>query len=184
MDATLKYPILIFDPNDDMVWGFGCEKDFQTTTTRILKSNNRKGVVVVDSTGTKYTIRRAYQIGWRGIHGWTGLSTGIIVLENEYEDNPVKILPDELREMMTERYLKHQDEEWFIEDWVDEKTFQEEIAEPQTIQELIGLVVSVPRFSVWERIQDYFFRLMFSILAVMFIWILWLLIKKAWLWIV
>lgn len=36
MKAQLKYPILVFDPRDDMVWGFVREKDFQVTTTRLL----------------------------------------------------------------------------------------------------------------------------------------------------
>lgn len=184
MKAELKYPILIFDPGDDMVWGFGCEEDFQTTTTRILTRHNRAGVVVVDSTGTKYTIRRAYQTGWRGLHGWTGMNTGVISLENEYEDNPVKISPDELRDMMTERYLKHQEEEWFIEEWENEQTFRTEMAEYRTIEALIGSIVSVPKLSLWERLQDYFFRLLFIILALMLLWIIWLFLQKTGRWII
>lgn len=184
MKATLKYPILVFDPEDDMVWGFGQEKDFQYTTTRILKrSNYRAGVVVVDNTGMKYTIRRAYKTGWRGIHGWTGLQTGIINLENEYEDNPTQLSPDELREMMVERYLKHKDEEWFKEGWVNVGAFRRIFAKCRTIEELIGLVVCVPKFSLWERIEDYFFRGLFSMLGVMFLYMIWLMLKKAWLWI-
>ena len=186
MKAKLKYPILVFDPKDDMVWGFGQEKDFQYTTTRILeRSNYRTGVVVVDNTGMKYTIRRAYKTGWRGVvHGWTGIRTGVINLENEYEDNPTQLSPDELRDMMIERYLKHRDEEWFEEGWGNVGALRRTFAKCRTVQELIGLVVCVPKFSLRERIQDYFFRGLFSMLGVMLLYIIWLFIKKAWLWIV
>lgn len=180
MKAQLKYPILVFDPRDDMVWGFAREKDFQVTTTRLLQKYDRSGVAVVDSTGTKYIIRRAYPAGWRGIHGWTGTRTGVISLENDYEPHPEKLSPDVLREMIAERYLKHQDEEWFEETWVDEPTFREEFAECQTIEELIGMLVRVPRFSLWERLQDYFFRIWLSILALLFLGVL---LKKIWSWI-
>lgn len=183
MKATLKYPILVFDPGDDMVWGFAQEKEFQCTTTRQLESSNcRAGVAVVDNTGMKYTIRRAYKIGWRGIHGWTGMQTGVINLENEYEDHPVQLSPDELRDMMTERLLKHREEEWFEETWGNVKTFRKEFARCRTVEELIGTIVCVPKFSLWERIEDYFFRMLFSVLAVMLLYIIWLLLRKAWLW--
>lgn len=114
MKATLKYPILVFDPEDDIVWGFGQEKDFQYTTTRILEhSNHRAGVVVVDNTGMKCTIHLVCEAVWWGIYGWTGLQTGVINLACEYEESPTQLSSDELREMMVERYLKHKDEEWF-----------------------------------------------------------------------
>lgn len=180
MKAHLQYPILVFDPADDMVWGFAGKKEFQVTTTRQLKAHNRSGVVLVDSTGTRYVIRRAYQTGWRGIHGWTGLQTGIITLENDYEPRPAKITPDELRDMMTERLLKHQDEEWFIETWLDEPTLREEFAGCRTIGDLIALIVSVPKFSLWERIEDYFFRIWLSVLALLFLGVI---VKKIWGWI-
>lgn len=183
MKAQLKYPILVFDPTDDMIWGYGNERDFHTTTTQLLQQHNGKGSVVVDSTGTKYTIRRTYQTGWRGIYGWTGGSTGRIAIEDEYEDYTEKISPDELRRMMMERLLKHTSEEWFIETWVDKDTLCEEFAELRTIEELIATHATVRKFNLWERIQDYFFRLFFVMLACMFLRILWLLLKKAWIWI-
>ena len=87
MKATLKYPIFQFSPDENMVYTFW--KENKTTQLALLKEcKGWNGDIVIDSTGTKYTVRRSYMTGWKGIHGFTGMSTGMISYETEYEDNP------------------------------------------------------------------------------------------------
>ena len=80
MKATLKYPIFQFSPDENMVYTFW--KENKTTQLALLKeADGWKGDIVIDSTGTKYTVRRSYMTGWKGIHGFTGMSTGMISYE-------------------------------------------------------------------------------------------------------
>ena len=68
MKAKLKYPIFKFSPDENMVYTFW-EKN-QTTQLAILEeADGWKGEIVIDSTGTKYTVKRSYMTGWTRIHG-------------------------------------------------------------------------------------------------------------------
>lgn len=72
--------------------------------------------------------------------------------------------------MMIERYLKHKDEEWFEEGWGNVRALRRTFAKCRTVQELIGLVVCVPKFSLWERMLDYYFRGLFLMLGIMLLY--------------
>ena len=177
MKATLKYPIFQFSPDENMVYTFW--KENKTTQLALLKeADGWKGDIVIDSTGTKYTVRRSYMTGWKGIHGFTGMSTGMISYETEYEDNPE---PFSLRQLQ-ERNPKtrcFREECW---DSVDD--FRQTIFACKSFEELAETMMPKHEFTVWERIQDYFFRGFFLMLGGMLLYIIWLFIKKAWLWIV
>ena len=62
MKATLKYPIFQFSPHENMVYTFW--KKNKTTQLALLKEcKGWNGDIVIDSTGTKYTVRRSYMTG-------------------------------------------------------------------------------------------------------------------------
>ena len=181
MKATLKYPIFQFSPHENMVYTFW--KKNKTTQLALLKEcKGWNGDIVVDSTGTKYTVRRSYMTGWKGIHGFTGMSTGMISYETEYEANPEPVSLRQLQERIAERYPKTQ---WFREEcWDSVDDFRQTIFACKSLEELAETMMPKHGFTVWESIQDYFFRGNFLMLGGMLLYIIWLFIKKAWLWIV
>ena len=173
MKATLKYPIFQFSPDENMVYTFW--KENKTTQLALLKEcKGWNGDIVIDSTGTKYTVRRSY--------GFTGMSTGMISYETEYEDNPEPFSLRQLQERIAERYPKTR---WFREEcWDSVDDFRQTIFACKSFEELAETMMPKHEFTVWERIQDYFFRGFFLVLGGMLLYIIWLFIKKAWLWIV
>lgn len=181
MKATLKYPIFKFRPRGNLVYVFW--KENKTTQLAILnKCKGWKGDIVIDSTGTKYTVKRSYMTGWKGIHGFTGMSTGMISYETEYEDNPEPFSLRQLQERIAERHPKTR---WFREEcWDSVADFRQTIFACKSFEELAETMRPKHEFTVWERIQDYFFRGYFLVLGGMLLYIIWLFIKKAWLWIV
>ena len=181
MKATLKYPIFQFSPHENMVYTFW--KENKTTQLALLKEcKGWNGDIVVDSTGTKYTVRRSYMTGWKGIHGFTGMSTGMISYETEYEDTPEPFSLRQLQERIAERYPKTQ---WFREEcWDSVDDFRQTIFACKSFEELAETMMPKHECTVGERIQDYFFRGFFLVLGGMLLYIIWLFIKKAWLWIV
>ncbi|WP_073348169.1 hypothetical protein [Bacteroides congonensis] len=181
MKATLKYPIFQFSPDENMVYTFW--KENKTTQLALLKEcKGWKGDIVIDSTGTKYTVRRSYMTGWKGIHGFTGMRTGMIRCETEYENNPEPFSLRQLQERIAERYPKGW---WFEEEcWDSVDDFRQTIFACKSFEELAETMEPKHEFTVWERIQDYFFRGFFLMLGGMLLYIIWMFIKKAWLWIV
>lgn len=181
MKATLKYPIFQFSPNKNMVYTFW--KENKTTQLAILKKcKGWKGDIVIDSTGTKYIIKRSYMTGWKGIHGFTGMNTGMIIYETEYEDNPEPFSLQKLQERIAERYPKVQ---WFKEEcWDSVEDFRQTIFACKSFEELAETMMPKHKIPIWERIQYYFYMILFSVFGVMLLYIMWRLVKKAWLWIV
>lgn len=66
----LKYPIFTFKKNDKMIYVFYREKDSKTTNTEIFKKSGYPGSTIIDSSGMKYVIKKAYKTKWRGIGGF------------------------------------------------------------------------------------------------------------------
>ena len=179
MKATLKYPIFQFSPHENMVYTFW--KENKTTQLALLNEcTGWNGDIVVDSTGTKYTVRSSYMTGWKGI--LYGNESGMISYETEYEDTPEPFSLRQLQERIAERYPKTQ---WFREEcWDSVDDFRQTIFACKSFEELAETMMPKHECTVWERIQDYFFRGFFLVLGGMLLYIIWLFIKKAWLWIV
>ncbi|MCS2831655.1 hypothetical protein NXY32_12785 [Bacteroides fragilis] len=88
----------------------------------------------------------------------------------------------QLQERIAERYPKTQ---WFREEcWDSVDDFRQTIFACKSFEELAETMMPKHECTVWERIQDYFFRGFFLVLGGMLLYIIWLFIKKAWLWIV
>lgn len=141
MKAKLKYPIFKFSPDENMVYIFW-EKN-QTTQLAILKeADGWKGEIVIDSTGTKYTVKRSYMTGWKGIHGFTGMNMGMIRYETEYEDFTEPFSLRELQERIAERYPKTR---WFKEEcWNSVKDFRQTIFACKSFEKLAEVMMPRP----------------------------------------
>ena len=181
MKARLKYPIFSFAPKGNMIYVFRKEELYTTTNTELLKK--RKNYIVVDATGTKYVEKGAHKVKWQGILGYCIRMQGrVISIEYEYGDNPEPFPLRKLQELVAERYPKTR---WFREEcWDSVDDFRQTIFACKSFEELAETMMPKHEFTVWERIQDYFFRGFFLVLGGMLLYIIWLFIKKAWLWIV
>lgn len=109
MKAKLKYPIFSFYPRNNVVYVCWEENTYNTTSITWFKRNKREKNIVVDASGMMYTIKSAHFVRWKGIRGFIGMQCGIIEIENEYEENPVRITLRTLQEIVVKRYPKTQD---------------------------------------------------------------------------
>ena len=93
------------------------------------------------------------------------------------------LLPTPEAELVAERYLKTR---WFKEEcWNSADEFQQAIFNCKTFEEVAAILMSERKTSVWQRIEKYFLRAGFLMLAAMFLYhVVWRLIQKFWLWIV
>ena len=93
------------------------------------------------------------------------------------------LLPAPEAELEAERYPKTR---WFKEECrnsADE--FRQAIFACKTFEEVADILMPERKTSVWQRIEEYFLRAGFLMLAAMFFYhVVWRLIQKFWLWIV
>ena len=163
-----------------MIYVFHTEKLYTTTDTELLKK--RKNYIVVDATGTKYIETGAHKVKWQGIFGYfTGMLGRVISIEYKYEDKPEPFPLQKLQELITERYPKTR---WFKEEcWESVDEFRQAIFACKTFEEVADILMPERKTSVWQRIEEYFLRAGFLMLAAMFLYhVVWRLIQKFWLW--
>ena len=111
------------------------------------------------------------------------MQRGIIEIENEYEENPIRITLRTLQEIVVKRYPKSQECRSGL--WGNADEFTQAIFDCKTFEEVADILMPERKTSVWQRIEEYFLRAGFVMLAVMFLYhVVWRLIQKAWLWIV
>lgn len=142
MKAKLKYPIFSFHPDENRVYVFW--KENKTTQLALLKEANEwKGEITVDSTGTKYVVKRCYMTGWKGIHGCTGMNTGMISYETEYEDTTEPFSLRRLQEWIAERHPK---DRYFEEEcWDSADDFRQTIFACKSFEELAETMMPRPQ---------------------------------------
>lgn len=180
MKAKLKYPIFSFAPKGNMIYVFQTEKLYTTTNTKLLKK--RKNYIVVDATGTKFVETGAYKVKWQGIFGFCTKYQGrVITIEYKYKHNPEEFPLRKLQELIAERYPKTR---WFKEEcWDSTDEFRQAILNCKTFEEVADILMPERKTSVWQRIEEYFLRAGFLMLAAMFLYhVVWRLIQKFWLW--
>lgn len=105
----------------------------------------------------------------------------VISIEYEYGDNPEPFPLRKLQELVAERYPKTR---WFKEEcWNSADEFRQAIFACKTFEEVADILMPEQKTSVWQRIEEYFLRAGFLMLAAMFLYhVVWRLIQKFWLW--
>jgi hypothetical protein len=93
MNEELKFPVFAFQKNDNMVYVFYKERDLKSTSTRFLSRNGFVGDTLIDSTGSIYKIKRAFQVKYLGLFGFSLLKKGgrQILVDFEF-DSDVKTI--------------------------------------------------------------------------------------------
>ncbi|GAB3936073.1 hypothetical protein [Mucilaginibacter myungsuensis] len=88
MKVDLNYPIVLFRKNDNMIYVFFNDKDFKSTNEELLKKIDHKDLEVIDSSGLKYKIDRAYKVKYLGLWGFSLLLKGRQILI-DYDFNTI-----------------------------------------------------------------------------------------------
>lgn len=181
MKAKLKYPIFSFAPKGNMIYTFRKEELYTTTNTKLLK--RRKNYIVVDASGTKYVETVAHRARWKGIFGYcTGMQGRVITIEYEYGDHPEPFPLQKLQELVAERYPKTR---WFKEEcWDSADEFRQAIFACKSFEEVADILMPERRMSLWQRMEEYFLRAGFLMLAAVLLYhiVRWL-IRMVWGWI-
>ena len=150
MKAKLKFPIFSFSPRNNMAYVFWKANDYKTTDMKWFKRNKRKKDTVVDATGMMYKVKSVHFVRWKGIHGFIGLQCGIIEIENEYEENPVRISLRELQEIVMERYPKSR--AYHEEFWESIGEFKQTVFGCKSFEELAEVFRCRPSKNIFPKL--------------------------------
>jgi hypothetical protein len=92
MNTNLMFPVFAFQKNDNMIYTFFKERELKSTSTRILKTFDYKKVTLIDSTGNIYKVKRAYQVKYIGLFGFSLIKKGRQILIDFEFDSDVKAI--------------------------------------------------------------------------------------------
>ena len=80
------------------------------------------------------------------------MQRGIIEIENEYEENPVRITLRTLQEIVVKRYPKSQECRSGL--WENADEFTQAIFDCKTFEEVADILMPERKVSVWQRIEE------------------------------
>jgi len=86
MIKELRYPVITVPRNDNMVYVFLKEKDLKSTSEELLSKLDYRSIELIDSSGHKFRIKKAFKIKYLGLWGFNPLLKGRqILIDFEYE---------------------------------------------------------------------------------------------------
>lgn len=104
MQLNLKYPVFVFQKNDDMVYVFFNERDLKSTNTLIFKDFDYKNVIHIDSFGSRYKIKNVFKVKYLGLWGFHPFLKGKqILVDFEYELEAEKVLLTDFKKEIIQR---------------------------------------------------------------------------------
>jgi len=92
MKVELSYPIIVLSKNDNMVYVYFKERDFNSTSEDLLKKIDYTNLEVIDSLGHNYKIKRAYKVKYLGLWGYNPLLKGRQILIDFEYDSEVQVV--------------------------------------------------------------------------------------------
>lgn len=86
MSKEVRYPVIVVPKNDNMVYVYFKEKDLKSTSEELLRKLDYGNLELIDSTGYKYRIQKAFKVKYLGLWGFNPLLKGRQILINfDYE---------------------------------------------------------------------------------------------------
>lgn len=86
MQVELKYPIIVLPKKSNMVYVYFKEKDLKSTSEELLRKLDYPNLDLIDASGCKYKIKRAFKVKYLGLWGFNPLLKGRqILVDFEYE---------------------------------------------------------------------------------------------------
>lgn len=105
---NIKYPVFALSEKDNLVYVFFKEKDLKTTNTALFKKNIFKNVILIDSSGNIYKIRKTYKVGYIGILGISLLKKGRqILVDFEFENDVMSIKIEDFKQDLIQKIEKN-----------------------------------------------------------------------------
>lgn len=104
MQAELKYPVIVHPRKDNMVYVYFTEKEFKSTSEELLQKLDYKNLDLIDASGHKYKIKRAFKVKYLGLWGFNPLFKGRqILIDFEYEPKVEQVLLSDFKEKIIYR---------------------------------------------------------------------------------
>jgi hypothetical protein len=139
MNIGLKFPVFAFQKNNNMIYVFYEERNLKSTSTRFLNRNGFVGDTLIDSTGSIYKIKRAYQVKYLGLFGFSLLKKGgrQILVDFEFDSDVKTITLSEFKDEIITRIEKKKS--FWQSAWnIDE--LKEKIMNSNSFEEIANLV--------------------------------------------
>jgi hypothetical protein len=130
---TLQYPVFLFDRKDKMVYVYHDDRQMKVSNIEIFAKENFSNITLIDSSGMKYTTKRAFITRYWNFFERLFLPGQVISFDYEYKDVGSPITLDELKTMIMERYPKSR---WFHSAWSDVREFKEEMDKCDTFEQV------------------------------------------------
>lgn len=107
MQEELKFPVFAFQKNDNMIYVFFKERDLKSTSERFLDKSGFVGDTIVDITGNKFKIDKAFKVKYLGLWGFNPLLKGRqILVDFEYAPEVEKVLLSDFKKDIIHRIDK------------------------------------------------------------------------------
>lgn len=107
MKKELKYPVIAVPRNDNMVYVYFKEKDLKSTSEELLRKLDYKNIELIDSSGHKYRIKKAFKVKYLGLWGFNPLLKGRqILIDFDYEPEAEQIALSDFKKDIINRVDK------------------------------------------------------------------------------
>jgi|SRR5690606_4156769 len=87
MSKELRYPVIAVPRNDNMVYVYFREKELKSTSEELLRKLDYGNIELIDSSGHKYRIKKAFKVKYLGLWGFNPLLKGRQILI-DFDYNP------------------------------------------------------------------------------------------------
>jgi hypothetical protein len=104
MQAKLKYPVIVLPKKDNMVYVYFKEKELKSTSEELLQKLDYTSLDLIDVSGLKHKIKRAFKVKYLGLWGFNPLLKGRqILIDFEYEPELEQVLLSDFKEKIIYR---------------------------------------------------------------------------------
>ncbi len=104
MRAELKYPVIVLPKKDNMVYVYFKEKDLKSTSEELLRKLDYTSFELIDESGAKFKIKKAFKVKFLGFWGFNPLLKGRqILIDFEYEPEVTQVLLSDFKNEVLNR---------------------------------------------------------------------------------
>jgi hypothetical protein len=135
---NLNYPVFATNTKHNMIYVFFKEKDLKSTSTDLLNKNIFNGVVLIDSKGDTYKIKKVHIVKYIGFYGFSLLKKGRQVLVDFEYENEKSIF--ELSDFKQYIVLKIENSRRFYDSSMTKSELKSEILNCSSFEEVANLI--------------------------------------------
>ena len=107
MSKELKYPVIAIPRNDNMVYVYLREKDLKLTSEELLSKLDYRNIELIDSSGHKYRIKKAFKVKYLALWGFNPLLKGRqILIDFDYDPDVEQVSLSDFKKNVINRVDK------------------------------------------------------------------------------